>query len=35
VITHINHHNRRHDELVEILAPHNILVAHDGLELEV
>lgn len=35
VITHINHHNRRHDELVEILAPHNILVAYDGLELEV
>jgi len=35
VITHINHYNRRHDELVEILAPHNVLVAYDGLELEV
>lgn len=35
VITHINHHNRRHDELVEILRPHNVLVAYDGLELEV
>lgn len=35
VITHINHHNRRHDELVDILAPHNVLVAYDGLELEV
>ncbi len=35
VITHINHHNCRHDELVEIVAPHNVLVAYDGLELEI
>jgi phosphoribosyl 1,2-cyclic phosphate phosphodiesterase len=35
IITHINHHNQLHNELVEILAPHNIKVAYDGLELEV
>jgi len=34
VITHINHHNRLHDELVELLTPHNVLVAYDGMELE-
>lgn len=35
VITHISHHNRLHDELVKELTPHNVLVAYDGLELEV
>jgi phosphoribosyl 1,2-cyclic phosphate phosphodiesterase len=35
VVTHINHHNRRHDELVQALAPHNVMVAYDGLELEI
>jgi len=35
VITHINHHNRLHAELVENVAPYNILVAYDGLELQV
>ncbi|HEY64334.1 MAG TPA: MBL fold metallo-hydrolase [Caldilineae bacterium] len=35
VITHISHHNRKHEELVEELRPHNILVAYDGMEIEV
>lgn len=34
VITHISHHNRLHAELEQILAPHHILVAYDGLEIE-
>jgi phosphoribosyl 1,2-cyclic phosphate phosphodiesterase len=35
VITHINHNNLLHEELVERLAPHGITVAYDGLTLEV
>ncbi len=34
VITHISHHNRLHKELVEELTPHNVIVAYDGLEIE-
>ncbi len=35
VITHINHDNLPHAELVEKVAPCGITVAHDGLTLEV
>ncbi len=35
VITHINHHNLLHEELVERVAPYGITVAYDGLTLEV
>ncbi len=35
VITHISHHNRKHEELVAELSRHNILVAYDGMEIEV
>ncbi|MBE9472351.1 MAG: MBL fold metallo-hydrolase [Chloroflexi bacterium] len=35
VITHINHDNLLHAELVEKTAPHGITVAYDGLTLEV
>jgi phosphoribosyl 1,2-cyclic phosphate phosphodiesterase len=35
VITHINHNNLLHEELVERVAPHGITVAYDGLTLEV
>ena len=35
VITHINHSNLLHEELVEKTAPHGITVAYDGLTLEV
>ncbi len=35
VITHINHDNLLHEELVEKTAPHGITVAYDGLTLEV
>jgi len=35
VITHINHDNLTHDELVARAASHNITVAYDGLILEV
>ncbi len=35
VITHINHDNLLHEELVEKTTPHGITVAYDGLTLEV
>lgn len=35
VITHINHHNYLHEELVERLSPYNITVSYDGMELEI
>jgi len=35
VITHINHNNLLHEELVEKTAPYGITVAYDGLTLEV
>ncbi len=35
VITHINHHNLSHQELVEKLAPEGVIVAHDGLTMEI
>ena len=35
VITHINHHNLSHEELEEKLAPEGIIVAYDGLVLEI
>ena len=35
VITHINHHNRLHEELEAYLAPYNVVVAYDGMVLEV
>ena len=35
VITHINHNNFLHEELVERVAPHGITVAYDGLTMEV
>ncbi len=35
VITHINHNNLLHNELVEKVAPYKITVAYDGLTLEV
>jgi len=35
VITHINHHNLLHEELVERVAPYGITVAYDGLTMEV
>jgi len=35
VITHINHDNLSHEELVEKLAPYGITVAYDGLTMEV
>jgi len=35
VITHINHNNFLHEELVERVAPYGITVAYDGLTMEV
>ena len=35
VITHINHNNLLHEELVERVAPYGITVAYDGMTLEV
>jgi phosphoribosyl 1,2-cyclic phosphodiesterase len=35
VITHINHDNLTHAELVEKVAPYGITVAYDGLTMEV
>jgi phosphoribosyl 1,2-cyclic phosphodiesterase len=35
IITHINHNNFLHEELVEKVAPQGITVAYDGLTLEV
>ena len=35
VITHINHHNYLHEELVEKVADYGITVAYDGLTMEV
>jgi len=35
VITHINHNNLLHEELVEQVAPYGITVAYDGMTLEV
>lgn len=35
VLTHINHNNLAHEELVERVAPYHITVAFDGLVLEV
>lgn len=35
IITHINHNNLLHEELVERVAPYGIIVACDGLILEV
>ena len=35
IITHINHNNLLHEELIEKLAPQEITVAYDGLTLEV
>jgi phosphoribosyl 1,2-cyclic phosphate phosphodiesterase len=35
IITHINHNNLLHEELVEKVAPQGITVAYDGLTLEV
>jgi len=35
IITHINHNNFLHEELVERVAPHGITVAYDGLTMEV
>ena len=35
VITHINHDNLTHAELVEKVAPYNITVAYDGLIMEI
>ena len=35
IITHINHHNRLHEELEAYLQPYNIRVAYDGMEVDV
>jgi phosphoribosyl 1,2-cyclic phosphodiesterase len=35
VITHINHDNLTHAELVEKVAPYDITVAYDGLTMEI
>lgn len=36
ILTHINHHNRLYEELVEYLKPYpNIIVGYDGMVLEV
>lgn len=35
VITHINHNNRLHEELEALLQPYNVVVAYDGMTMEV